>query len=402
MSVAASRQAAATGFRPVLVGGEHDAASGASALPPRLLRDIAERAERHDREGSFPHRNLADLHAAAITALTVPRSAGGGGAMLSEARDVVGRIAEADPSTALVLAMQFVHHAGIAGSTTWPAHLRHLVQRSAVESGALLNILRVEPELGSPARGGLPATTAQASGDGWRLTGRKIYSTGAPGLTWGLVWAKTDEAEARVGLFLVPMRAPGLRIEETWDQLGMRASGSHDVVLDDVAIPPDHAVDVRVPAAWGGQDPLYLAWNTTLIAAVYDGVARAAQAWFIAFLKDRAPSNLGAPLAQLPRFQDIVGENERLLLVNERLLAAASRAVDEGRPSTAGESGFTKLTVTENAITVVQRAVEAAGNPGLSRANPLERHLRDVLCARVHTPQGDSVRLAAGRLALGL
>jgi alkylation response protein AidB-like acyl-CoA dehydrogenase len=58
--------------------------------------------------------------------------------------------------------------------------------------------------------------------------------------------------------------------------------------------------------------------------------------------------------------------------------------------------------VTENAIAVVQRTVEASGNHGLSRANPLERHLRDVLCARIHTPQGDSVRLAAGRLALGL
>ena len=42
------------------------------------------------------------------------------------------------------------------------------------------------------------------------------------------------------------------------------------------------------------------------------------------------------------------------------------------------------------------------GNPGLARANPLERHYRDVLCARIHTPQDDSIRLTAGRLALGL
>ncbi len=397
-----SRQAAATAFRPVLVEGGESAPPNAPALSAQLLRDLAGRAERHDRDGSFPHQNFADLRAAGLIALTVPRSAGGGGATLSHARDVVGKVAQADPSTALVLAMQFVHHASLAGSTAWPAHLRDLVQRSAVETGALLNVLRVEPELGSPARGGLPATIARASGDGWRLSGRKIYSTGAPGLTWGLVWAKTDEAEPHVGLFLVPMTVPGLRVEETWDQLGMRASGSHDVVLDDVAVPLDHAVDVRAPAAWGSPDPLYLAWNTTLIAAVYDGVARAAQAWLIAFLKDRVPSNLGAPLAQLPRFQDSVGESERLLLVNERLLAAAVYAADEGRPASASESGFTKLTVTETAIQVVQRAVEAAGNPGLSRANPLERHLRNVLCARVHTPQGDSVRLSAGRLALDL
>jgi alkylation response protein AidB-like acyl-CoA dehydrogenase len=58
--------------------------------------------------------------------------------------------------------------------------------------------------------------------------------------------------------------------------------------------------------------------------------------------------------------------------------------------------------VTENAIQVVQRAVELTGNPGLSRGNPLERHLRDVLCARIHTPQADTIRLAAGRAALTL
>ncbi len=59
-----------------------------------------------------------------------------------------------------------------------------------------------------------------------------------------------------------------------------------------------------------------------------------------------------------------------------------------------------KQTVTENAITAVPKAVALIGNPALSRANPLERHLRDVLCARVHTPQGDSVLRAAGQFVL--
>jgi alkylation response protein AidB-like acyl-CoA dehydrogenase len=49
----------------------------------------------------------------------------------------------------------------------------------------------------------------------------------------------------------------------------------------------------------------------------------------------------------------------------------------------------------------VQEAVQLAGNHGLSRANPLERHLRDVLCARVHTPQPDAAYAAVGRIALG-
>ena len=161
-------------------------------------------------------------------------------------------------------------------------------------------------------------------------------------------------------------------------------------------------VDWRPPAAGAAPDAVTLAWNTTLLASLYDGVARAAQGWLCAYLAERAPANLGAPLASLSRFQEAVGENERLLAVNRRLLRSAAAETDAGAPPSVAESGLIKLTVTENAIQVVQGAVALVGNPGLSRKNPLERHLRDVLCARIHTPQGDAVRLAAGRAALGI
>jgi alkylation response protein AidB-like acyl-CoA dehydrogenase len=78
-----------------------------------------------------------------------------------------------------------------------------------VEGVALINALRVEPDLGSPSRGGLPATIARKTETGWRLRGRKIYSTGAPILKRYTVWAKTDEPNVRVGLFLAHRRDPG-------------------------------------------------------------------------------------------------------------------------------------------------------------------------------------------------
>ena len=78
------------------------------------------------------------------------------------------------------------------------------------------------------------ATIARRTETGWRLSGRKIYSTGAPILKWYAVWARTDEPEPRVGMFLVPAGLPGTWIVETWDHLGLRASGSHDVVFEDV------------------------------------------------------------------------------------------------------------------------------------------------------------------------
>jgi alkylation response protein AidB-like acyl-CoA dehydrogenase len=191
-----------------------------------------------------------------------------------------------------------------------------------------------------------------------------------------------------------------VRIEESWDHLGLRASGSHDVVFEDVWVPGDHALDLRPPGAWG-PDPWQQAWSCALLSALYDGVARAAQDWFVRFLRARVPGSLGAPLASLPRFQEAVGENERLLAVHARLLAGLAAEVDAGHPPAPREAGFVKLTVTEGAIAAVQRAAELCGNAGLSRANPLERHLRDVLCARIHWPQADAVRTAAGKAALG-
>ena len=129
--------------------------------------------------------------------------------------------------------------------------------------------------------------------------GRKIYSTGAPILKWYTVWAKTDEPNVRVGLFLVPAGLPGTRIVETWDHLGLRASGSHDVVFDDVVFPLDHEIDVRTPDEWLAPDFAQAAAHAIFIAAIYDGVARAARDWLVEFLKSRVPSNLGASLATL-------------------------------------------------------------------------------------------------------
>ena len=176
---------------------------------------FASRAARHDETGTASRENLAELRAAGLLALTVSPEFGGLGAGLDQVAGTIGRVAEGDPSTALILSMQYLQHAAIARSGRWPEALRRLVSTAAVERGALLNALRVEPELGTPARGGLPATVAFQEAGGWRIDGRKIYSTGSTVLRWGVVWARTDEAEPRVGSFLVPMDAPGVSIRRS-------------------------------------------------------------------------------------------------------------------------------------------------------------------------------------------
>jgi alkylation response protein AidB-like acyl-CoA dehydrogenase len=368
----------------------------------QLASRFAARAALHDREASFPFENFAELSEAGLLALTVPAALGGGGAGARDAARILGIFGKADPSTALVLAMHYINHLVMAKGSRWPAHLARKLARDTVEGMALINALRVEPELGSPARGGLPATTARRTETGWRLTGRKIYSTGAPILKWYAVWARTDEPETRVGLFLVPAGVPGIRIEETWDHLGLRASGSHDVIFEDVAFPLDHEIDVRKPDEWRVPDVTHLTLNTIFISSIYDGVARAARDWLVKFLHERVPANLGASLATLPRAQEVLGGIEARLTVNARLIDSFARDFDDGVKCDAVEAHIVKLTVTNNAIAAVEDALSLTGNHGLTRTNPLERHYRNVLCGRIHTPQDDVTRLSAGRLALGI
>ncbi|MDG9697093.1 acyl-CoA/acyl-ACP dehydrogenase, partial [Streptomyces sp. DH17] len=159
-----------------------------------------------------------------------------------------------------------------------------------------------------------------------------------------------------------------------------------DVTFDDVVIPLDAEIDVRKPQEWRAPDIAQATVHTVFVAAIYDGVARAARDWLISFLKQRAPASLGAPLATLPRAQEILGAIEARLAVNARLIETFARDFDDGVDLSTGESNVIKLTVTGNAVAVVEDALSLSGNHGLSRTNPLERHYRDVLCGRVHTP----------------
>ncbi len=372
-------------------------------LAGELAADFATRAAQHDRDRTFPFENFDALRRAGLLNLTVPVKYGGAGGGVSAIVAVIGRIAGGDASTALVLLMHYLQMAQVLRSERAPKAARERVARESVEGLSLINALRVEPELGTPARGGLPATTARRTQDGWRLSGRKIYSTGSPLLRYGLTWGRTADENPLVGWFLVPMHGPGIRVEDTWDHMGMRASGSNDVVFEDALIPLDCAFDLREPKQWAERDLAQVVWNNATISALYDGVARAARDWLLGYLHSRKPSNLGASLATLPRFQEAVGGIEALLGVNRTLIQELAARADADLASIDSvEANLVKFTATNHAIDAVGKALELIGNPGLSRANPLERHYRDVLCSRIHTPQNDVVLLNAGRAALGL
>ena len=371
----------------------------------RALRDrFRESAAHHDRAAEFPFANFDALREAGILNLTVDSRFGGPGAGLELACRAVSTIAEGEPSTALVYAMHLIYHAVPAFSGRWNPAVHDVMCRAALDGLALVNVMRVEPELGTPARGGLPATTAARTSDGWRLTGHKLYATGSPLLRYFITWARTDGDDPQTGWFVVPRETPGVRIVETWDHMGMRATGSHDLYLDGAEIPFEYAADLRAPRDWFPPDPVQACWNNLVLAALYHGIAREAQRWLAGYLHDRQPSNLGASLATLPRMQSAMGEIEALLWANERLVYSLAAEADANGYSQAhtAQTGLAKYTVTNNAVRAVDIALSLVGNPGLARANPLERHHRDVLCSRIHVPQDDMVLLGAGRGVLGM
>ena len=369
-------------------------------IPPADLDRLAEvtsalatNAERNDRTADFPAEGIRVVHQAGLLTATVARRYGGPGGGLAGTARILGALGRGDPSVALISAMTLFTHAAQAAAPTWPEDVYRAALAESVTAPVLINALRVEPELGTPARGGLPKTVAAGDQDaGWSVTGRKIFSTGAQGLRFMAVWARTDDAEPRAGSFLVRNDAPGITIERTWDHLGLRASRSDDVTFD--ATPAMGAILDPRP------DSSLVAWNSLGLSSLYLGVASAARDWLLKFLSERTPASLGAPLATLPRFQQAVGEIEAGLGSAAELVDAVARRVDDGDEAAVTRAPSVKLIATRAAIGAVEQAMELTGNNGLSRKNPLERHYRDVLCSRVHTPQDDSIALAAGRAAL--
>jgi alkylation response protein AidB-like acyl-CoA dehydrogenase len=379
--------------------------------------ELAERAERYDREGRYAAENIDALWAAGLGNLNLPVELGGLGADLATTADVVEAVATGDPSTALIYVMHLAHLRTVAApGSPWPEHLRDRVVADSLAGPALINALRVEPELGTPARGGVPATVAVRGSDAegrpvWRISGRKIYSTGSQGLKWMMVWGATaaDDPEGpRIGSFLVPGGAEGVEIVETWDHLGMRASASHDVVFHDVEIPLDHAVNLNPvggpdPASAGAAGAALWGWTTVLLLRIYTGVAKAGRDWLAGYLNERKPSNLGASLATLPRFQAAVGEIEALIFTADSLVADLTAKLDGGGPEALDASrraALVKVVVTGNVIKALEAGLGLIGNPGLSYHHPLQRHYRNALCSRIHTPQDDVVLTAAGKAIL--
>lgn len=357
-------------------------------------------APRYDRTGELPTEGLRAVHDAGLLTATVAPALGGAGWTPGQVARAAYELGRADPSVTLIALQTILMHALQTERPTWPESLYAQVLRDSAVRPVLINALRVEPALGAPARGGLPATYAEKVDGGWLLTGRKTFSTGGAALDYQVVWAATTETTPQLGNFIVTGGSEGVEIVETWDHLGLRASNSHDVVYTRVFVPDLHFIEREVLTKTSKQDNSVDARWGAAIPALYIGVARAAQDFFHRFAHERVPTALGRPIATTERIRTVAGEIELQIAQAEDVMHRFFDRVEAGDPSVLAQAALVKTIIARSAIGAVQTAVAALGNPALSRNNPLERHLRNVLCARVHSPQDDFTLLMTGTQAL--
>lgn len=374
--------------------------AGFIALADRLAVIAAEQADAHDRNNTFPHDTFDALRESGYLALTVPEEFGGRGANVLEVILAQEHLARGSGAVALAAGMHLGIVGALAEARSWPSELLERFFAEVVNDGALINSAASEPDLGSPSRGGAFQTTAVREGETWRINGRKTWTTLSPRLTYAQVQLTVEEADGEKsrGAFLVPMSTPGVRVEDTWDNASMRASGSNDVVFEDVIVPDAY----RLPTPSGPPASQANGWSL-IGSGVYLGIAQAARDFAVQFARERVPSGLGKPIAELESVQHRVARTEILLLQARSILYSTVETWQDYpgyREAIAWRFAAAKYTVTNHAIEITDQALRVVGSAGLQKKYPLERYFRDVRAGLGNPPLDDVALTSIGKHAL--
>ncbi|WP_078410840.1 acyl-CoA dehydrogenase family protein [Priestia abyssalis] len=352
-----------------------------------LADEFAKHAQEIDEKGVFPHENIEKLKRSGYTKWTLPQSFEGSSISLYEMLLYQERLAKGDASTALSIGWHLGIVMDLWEKQNWNETALDWMMNE-VACGALLNSAATEPQTGSPTRGGKPQTTAQKTETGWLLNGRKTFTTMSPALDYFLVKASiqgTDE----VGNFIVPRHVEGVSIEETWDMIAMRGTGSHDLLLKNVRLTKESLAE-KITA----QQKLKPNGWLLHIPACYMGIALAARDYAVEFASSYSPNSIVGTIKELPNVQRLVGEIELELINARHFMYAVAEKWDrsENREGMQGELTGVKHVVTNAAVSVVDKAMRIVGARSLHRSNPLQRYYRDVR-AGLHNPPMDDMTI---------
>lgn len=354
-----------------------------------LKNAISARGERADYENSFPSDNFQDLLNIDYNQLTLPKEYGGKGFGIYDMILFQETLASFDGPTALAIGWQLGVVGELYEKKMWSEEHLQKFANAVVQERALINRAVSEAITGSPTRGGRPGTNAKLIDGKWHISGRKSFMTLSYALTHFLTSAWIEEKNA-IGFFLIPSRTEGVSIEDTWDMIAMRATASHDLVLENVILPEDALVEVNDAP----RSKNINGWALH-IPAVYLGIAQAARDYAIHFASTYTPNSLPEPIGELAHVQEKIGQME-LKLMNARhfLYSVAEKFEDKGTHDLiSNELGAAKNIVVNSAIEIVDLAMRIVGAKSLQSNNPLNRYYRDVR-AGLHNPPMDDMTIS--------
>jgi alkylation response protein AidB-like acyl-CoA dehydrogenase len=391
-------------------------------LAAEHARMASEHAAQHDRDGTFPIEVFDAMRTSGFIAATVPERFGGLG--VDSVHDLtVGlcEIGRADGSTAIAANMHLVFPLvaqWLQNILTW----RHLPQEAKRIDGVLAYLAGGAIVMGNVTEPGTdlthPLAEATETDGGWRLTGHKIFGTLAPVADWFVVSCRLPRPNSTFAsaYALVPRGAAGQEIQENWDALGMRASGSSDVLYRRCFVPDDRMFTLNED--WGADSEISqvtaTVGNIGLLGA-FLGIAEAARDHAVAALTKRV-GNSAPSLPDVHSYSNhhIVAEMEIALTSMRSVVVRTTQLVDRlicnAAPEIFTPAGLrtmvqqfqcAKLLVNRGAIDVVDSALTLTGGASYGARHPLARLYRDVRAGpfmQPYSPKEAYDRI--GRLAL--
>jgi len=350
---------------------------------------LAERASRFDESDTFVAENYTLLKEAGLVEAGVPMELGGGGLEVAELADMLRQMAHACSSTALAFSMH-THQVAVP-AWRWRyqkvAVVEPLLKRIAAEKIIILS------SGGSDWIGGSGKATKVDGG--YRISARKTFTSGALAgdilMTGAVVETETGPTVIHFG---APMKAAEVTVQDTWHALGMRGTGSHDVVLDELFVPDAAVAFSRKAGEWHPVFQIIATVAFPLIYAVYLGVAERARDIALELAQKKSSNAIA---------HDLAGKMETSLRAAQLAHRWMLDTVELNAPSaaTVNEVMIGRTLVAQNAIRTVELAMELAGGPGFYRRNGLERLFRDIQGARFHPLQAGPQAQYAGAMAFG-
>jgi alkylation response protein AidB-like acyl-CoA dehydrogenase len=376
------------------------ALSSSLVLTDELLDGIAERADGYDRAGQFFSEDFAALRDIGYYRAPVPVALGGAGLTLGELAAAHRRIAYRSASTALASGM----HLFWVGAAVDRVRAGDTRPEWILEAAAAGEIFAAgHSERGNDLALWGSTTEARPAGDGYAFYGRKLFTSLSPVWTiLGVHGADTSGPDGQKIIHgFVSRDDPGVRTEETWDTVALRATRSDDTVLDGARSPAERIIAVLSPAASGSE---YLdsvsAWAVVLTSSVYLAIAQRALDLAVQVSSGRVSNRLdGRPRSEDPFVQAVLGEAVAELDAIEAHLETAAREWTE-QPVADIPWNRRLLAVKQHATLGAKRVVDSSlqviGGRSLRRGSVIERLYRDVAAGVLHNPTPDTVLRALG------